>query len=79
MASISWTSTERDKVRLLAGIESEELDNSKLDILLNLSVDWFEQQTGITFGIGNASFQTWSEYPENYLQCFTLSWKCQLE
>lgn len=49
MASISWTSTERDKVRLLAGIESEELDNSKLDILLNLSVDWFEQQTGITF------------------------------
>ena len=37
MASISWTTTERDKVRLLAGIESEELDNPKLDILLNKS------------------------------------------
>ena len=32
MASISWTATERDKVRLLAGLESEELDNAKLDI-----------------------------------------------
>jgi hypothetical protein len=49
MASISWTATERDKVRLLAGLESEELDNAKLDILLNLSVDWFEQQTGSTY------------------------------
>ena len=41
MANISWNSAEREKVRLLAGIESEELDNSKLDILLNMSVDWF--------------------------------------
>jgi hypothetical protein len=49
MANISWNSAERDKVRLLAGIESEELDNSKLDILLNMSVDWFEQQTGLTY------------------------------
>jgi len=55
MASISWTTTERDKVRLLAGIESEELDNSKLDILLNLSVDWFEQQTSETFVLGNVT------------------------
>ena len=55
MASISWTSTERDKVRLLAGIESEELDNSKLDILLNLAVDWFEQQTGETYVLGNTT------------------------
>ena len=55
MASISWTSTERDKVRLLAGIESEELDNAKLDILLNLSVDWFEQQTGETYVLGNTT------------------------
>jgi hypothetical protein len=55
MASISWTSAERDKVRLLAGIESEELDNSKLDILLNLSVDWFEQQTGETFVLGQTA------------------------
>ena len=53
MAYPSWTKTERDKVRLLAGIESENLDNAKIDILLNLSVDWFTQQTGITFTLGD--------------------------
>ncbi len=55
MANISWNSTERDKVRLLAGIESEELDNSKLDILLNMSVDWFDQKTSPTFTLGGGS------------------------
>tara|TARA_R110002051_G_C8726477_1_gene497395 strand:- start:1664 stop:2125 length:462 start_codon:yes stop_codon:yes gene_type:complete len=55
MASITWNSTERDKVRLLAGIETEELDNSKLDILLNMSVDWFEQQTGLTYTLGGVT------------------------
>tara|TARA_Y100000310_G_scaffold34795_1_gene32946 strand:+ start:274 stop:729 length:456 start_codon:yes stop_codon:yes gene_type:complete len=53
MAYPSWTATERDKVRLLAGIESEELENSKIDILLNMSVDWFAEQTGITFSLGS--------------------------
>ena len=55
MADISWNSSERDKVRLLAGIESEELDNAKLDILLNMSVDWFEQQTGLTYTLGGVT------------------------
>lgn len=53
MAYPSWTTTEHDKVRLLAGIESEELDNSKINILLNMSVDWFAEQTGITFSLGS--------------------------
>ena len=53
MASITWTPAQRDKVRLLAGIESENLDNSKLDILLNMSVDWFEMQTNITYALGS--------------------------
>ena len=55
MADISWNDATRAKVRLLAGIESENLDNSKLDILLNLSVDWFEQQTGETFTLGSVA------------------------
>ena len=55
MANISWNSAEREKVRLLAGIESEELDNSKLDILLNMSVDWFEQQTGLTYTLNSVT------------------------
>jgi len=52
MAYPSWTKAERDKVRLLAGIESENLDNTKIDILLNLAVDWFAEQTGLTFALG---------------------------
>ena len=55
MAYPSWTATERDKVRLLAGIESEELDNAKIDILLNLAVDWFAEQSGITYVLGSAA------------------------
>ncbi|MDP6772459.1 MAG: hypothetical protein QF704_17260 [Anaerolineales bacterium] len=52
MADISWTSTERNKVRLLSGIDSEEMDNSNLDILMNMSVDWFQQQTNLTYTLG---------------------------
>jgi len=55
MASITWTPAQRDKVRLLAGIESENLDNSKLDILLNMSVDWFEMQTNLTYTLGGVT------------------------
>jgi len=55
MAYPSWTLTERDKVRLLAGIESEELDNAKIDILLNLAVDWFAEQSGVTYVLGSAA------------------------
>lgn len=55
MASITWTTAQREKVRLLAGIESENLDNSKLDILLNMSVDWFEMQTNLTYTLGGVT------------------------
>ena len=39
--SISWNATFRNRVRLLAGIEQEELDNDTLDILANISAEWF--------------------------------------
>jgi len=55
MASVSWTSAVRNKVRLLSGIDSEEMDNSNLDILMNMSVDWFQQQTDLTYTIGEFS------------------------
>jgi len=51
MASVSWTPAVRNKVRLLSGIDSEEMDNSNLDILMNMSVDWFQQQTDLTYTI----------------------------
>ena len=46
---IAWNTTMRDRVRLLAGIEAEELDNATLAILLNLSAEWFTENTGTTF------------------------------
>jgi hypothetical protein len=52
MADITWTATFRNKVRLLSGISSEELDNTNLDILGNMAVDWFQAETGLTYTLG---------------------------
>ena len=67
MASIAWTAAERNKVRLLSGIDSEEMENANLDILMNMSVDWFQQQTGTTYAIG-----TYAAYDSAvvYYSCF---------
>ena len=40
--SISWNTTFRDRVRLLAGIEPQELDNATIDILANIAAEWFQ-------------------------------------
>ena len=52
MAYPTWTSAFRNKVRLLAGISAEELDDANLDILADMSVDWFDVQTGTTYSLG---------------------------
>ena len=52
MADITWTATFRNKVRLLSGISSVELDNANLDILGNMAVDWFQAETGLTYTLG---------------------------
>ena len=51
--SISWNATFRNRVRLLAGIEQEELDNDTLDILANISAEWFAENTGTTFTLNS--------------------------
>jgi len=51
--SISWNATFRNRVRLLAGIEQEELDNDTLDILANISAEWFAENTGNTFTLNS--------------------------
>jgi hypothetical protein len=53
MAYPTWTAAFRNKVRLLAGISSEELDDTNLDILADMSVDWFDVQTGLTYSLGS--------------------------
>ena len=52
MAYPTWTAAFRNKVRLLAGISSEELDDDNLDILADMSVDWFQTQTSLTYTLG---------------------------
>ena len=47
--SVTWNATFRDRVRLLAGIEQEELDNATMDILANISAEWFAENVGSTF------------------------------
>ena len=51
--SISWNATFRNRVRLLAGIEQEELDNDTLDILANIAAEWFNENTGTTFSLNS--------------------------
>ena len=67
MADISWTAASRSKVRLLSGINSEEMDNTNLDILMNMAVDWFQQQTGLTYTLGE--FATYDS-SITYYSCF---------
>ena len=53
MAYPTWTAAFRNKVRLLAGISSQELDDTNLDMLADMSVDWFDVQTGLTYSLGS--------------------------
>ena len=46
---ITWNNTFRTRVRLLAGIEPEEIDNETLDTLSDISSEWFEENVGETF------------------------------
>jgi len=53
MAYPTWTAAFRNKVRLLAGISAEELDDDNIDILADMSVDWFDAQTGTVYVLGS--------------------------
>jgi hypothetical protein len=50
---ITWDDTFRTRVRLLAGIESEEIDNGTLDTLANIASEWFDENTGTSFTLGS--------------------------
>ena len=45
METFTWTAQFRNRVRLLAGIEQEELDNDTIDIIANISAVWFQENT----------------------------------
>jgi len=53
METFTWTAQFRSRVRLLAGIDAEELDNDTLDILANMAAEWFQDNTNTTFTLNS--------------------------
>ena len=49
MVDVTWSPGFRNRVRLLAGVEQEELDNDTLDILCDIAAEWFAEQIGSAF------------------------------
>jgi|TARA_R100000995_G_C3405986_1_gene87138 hypothetical protein len=49
MVNVTWNSGFRNRVRLLAGIEQQELDNESLDILMDISAEWYYEQMSTAF------------------------------
>jgi len=39
----------RSRVRFISGIQSEEIDDTELDIAISIAVEWFTEQTGLTY------------------------------
>ena len=70
METFTWNSQFRNRVRLLAGIEQEELDNDTLDILANISAEWFQENTGLTYTLNSSnSYDMAVIYYTCYLGC----------
>ena len=43
----------RTRIRLLAGVEAEEMNNDDLDVFITMAVEWFQEQTGLTYVLGS--------------------------
>tara|TARA_R100001594_G_C4022053_1_gene259397 strand:+ start:201 stop:662 length:462 start_codon:yes stop_codon:yes gene_type:complete len=53
MVDVTWDTAFRNRVRLLAGIEQEELDNDSLDLLMDVAAEWFYEQIGTAFSLNS--------------------------
>tara|TARA_Y100000401_G_C8294067_1_gene210334 strand:- start:344 stop:808 length:465 start_codon:yes stop_codon:yes gene_type:complete len=53
METFTWNTQFRNRVRLLAGIDAEELDNDTLDILANMAAEWFQDNTSTTYTLNS--------------------------
>ena len=39
----------RSRIRFLSGIQSEEISDNDLDIAISIAIEWFTEQTGLTY------------------------------
>ena len=71
ITSVSTLAELRTRVRLMAGIEQEELDNDTLDLLISISADWFKEQIGETYDVtsADATYDIAVMYYSCYLAC----------
>jgi hypothetical protein len=46
---ITWNKTIRNRTRLIAGASSEEIDTDTLDAMLDISAEWFQENTSLTY------------------------------
>ena len=70
MVDVTWNTGFRDRVRLLAGIEQEELDNEALDLLMDISAEWYYEQIGTAFTLdSNDTDNNAVMYYSCYLAC----------
>ena len=71
LTTVSTLAELRTRVRLLAGIEQEELDNDTLDLLISISADWFYEQIGTAYDVttADATYDNAVMYYTCYLSC----------
>jgi len=70
ITAISDLPSLRTRVRLISGIEQEELDNDTVDILISVASEWFLSQIGTAYVIGNDSaYDNAVMYYSCYLAC----------
>ena len=71
ITTVSTLAELRTRVRLLAGIEQEELDNDTLDLLISISADWFYEQIGTAYDVttADATYDNAVMYYTCYLSC----------
>ena len=58
----------RTRVRLLAGVEAEEMSDDDLDVFITMAEEWFTVQTGLTFSLNtNDAYNNATIYYACYL------------
>ena len=52
--TVLTTATRRTRIRLLAGVEAEEMSNDDLDVFITMAEEWFGEQVGTAFVLNTA-------------------------
>ena len=61
----------RTRIRFLSGVKSNEVTNDDLDIAISIAIEWFAEQTGLTYSTdtSDAAYDNAVMYYSCYLAC----------